>query len=103
SAHLVRAERGVSEPRSESYARAVCGQSRRNWQAMVSLYGILALAFVAVFADFIANEKPYLVQVQGRTYAPIPIDYAVSAGLMTMPAALRDLDYRHLPQDARAW
>jgi peptide/nickel transport system permease protein len=92
----------VSEPRSESYSRLVWRQYRRNWQAMVSLCGILALAFVAVFADFIANEKPYLVQVQGKTYAPILVDYAVSAGLMTMPTPLRDLDYRHL-EDAHAW
>ncbi|HKA28701.1 MAG TPA: ABC transporter permease [Candidatus Binatia bacterium] len=93
----------MNDPRSESYARLVWRQYRRNWLAMLSLYGILALAFVAVFADFIANEKPYVVRVEGRTYAPILVDYAVFAGLMTMPAALRDLDYRHLPQDARAW
>ena len=92
----------MSDTRSESYVRLVWRQYRRNWQAMISLYGILTLAFVAVFADFIANEKPYVVQVQGRTYAPILVDYAVSAGLMTMPAALRDLDYRHL-EDVHAW
>ena len=93
----------MSEPvRSESYARLVWRQYRHNWRAMVSLYGILALAFVAVFADFIANEKPYLVRVEGKTYAPILVDYAVSTGLMAQPAALRDLDYRNLP-DGQAW
>ena len=93
----------MSEPvRSESYARLVWRQYRHNWRAMVSLYGILALAFVAVFADFIANEKPYLVRVEGKTYAPILVDYAVSTGLMAQPAALRDLDYRNLP-DGQGW
>jgi len=93
----------MSEPvRSESYARLVWRQYRHNWRAMVSLYGILALTFVAVFADFIANEKPYLVRVEGKTYAPILVDYAVSTGLMAQPAALRDLDYRNL-QDGHAW
>ena len=93
----------MTEPlRSESYARLVWRQYRHNWQAMASLCGILVLAFVAVFADFIANQKPYLVRVQGTTYAPILIDYAVSAGLMAMPAPLRDLDYRHLEGD-HAW
>jgi len=93
----------MSEPvRSESYARLVWRQYRHNWRAMVSLYGILALTFVAVFADFIANEKPYLVRVEGKTYAPILVDYAVSTGLMAQPAPLRDLDYRNL-QDGDAW
>jgi peptide/nickel transport system permease protein len=93
----------MSEPvRSESYAHLVWRQYRHNWRAMVSLYGILALAFVAVFADFIANEKPYLVRAEGKTYAPILVDYAVSTGLMAQPAALRDLDYRNLA-DGHAW
>ncbi len=88
--------------RSDSYARLVWREFRRNRRAMTSLYGILALALVAVFADFIANEKPYLVTIGGRTYSPILVDYAASAGLMRPPEALRDVDYARL--DARdAW
>src|SRR5262249_14841022 len=101
-ADLVRAEDGVSEAHGESYARAVWRQYRQNRMAMVSLAGILALALVAIFADFIANEKPYLVTVQGRTYSPIVVDSAAPAGLMAEPEALRALDYRHL-DGGRAW
>jgi peptide/nickel transport system permease protein len=93
----------VSDPvRSESYARLVWRQFRRKRRARMSLYGILALALVALFADFIANEKPYLVTIGGRTYAPILVDYAVAAGVMRTPEALRDLDYTQLAGEA-AW
>ena len=93
----------MSDPgRSESYARLVWRQFRRQRRAMVSLYGIVGLAVVALFADFIANEKPYLVTIGGRTHAPILVDYAVSAGLMRMPEALRNVDYRQVPRED-AW
>ena len=88
--------------RSEGYARLVWRQFRRNRRAMASLYGIFALVLVAVFADFIANEKPYVVTIDGRTYAPILVDYAVATGVMQMPDALRNVDFTQLEAGA-AW
>jgi peptide/nickel transport system permease protein len=92
----------VSGQRSQSYAAFVWRQFRKNRRALWSLYGIAALLVVAVFADLIANDKPYYLVLQGRTYYPILIDYGVQLGVTSWPKALRDVDYKKIPSE-RAW
>lgn len=89
----------MSRERSQSYGALVWRQLRRNRRAMWSLGAILALLMVALFADFIANDKPYYVVVGGRTYRPILIDYGVRLGVARWPAGLRDADYATLPNE----
>ena len=88
--------------RSQSYGALVWRQFRRNRRALLSLYGVAVLAFLALFADFIANEKPYSVTVNGTTYHPILIDYGVRLGLRSWPEALRDVDFRRI-DPSQAW
>jgi peptide/nickel transport system permease protein len=88
--------------RSQSYAALVWRQFGKNRRALWSLYGIAALLVVAVLADFIANDKPYYVVLQGRTYYPILIDYGVRLGVTAWPKPLLDADYKRLPNEG-AW
>jgi hypothetical protein len=50
---------------------------RRNGRAVFGLWVIGALALLALTADFIANDKPYYVKLDGQSYFPIAIDYGV--------------------------
>jgi peptide/nickel transport system permease protein len=88
--------------RSQSYGALVWRQFRRNRRAVVSLYGIIALALVALLADFIANEKPLLVTLGGRTFSPVLLDYGVRLGVATWPEELRDVDFRRVDR-TQAW
>ncbi|MGH7856425.1 MAG: ABC transporter permease, partial [Candidatus Binatia bacterium] len=80
--------------RSQTYRALVWRQFRRNRAALLSLYTVLSLALVALLADFVANEKPYVVAVKGKTYSPILVDYGVWLGVARWPEELRNVDYR---------
>ena len=82
--------------RAQSYRALVWRQFRRNRRAVASLVLVAFLAILALFADFVANEKPYRVVVDGETYHPILIDYGVRLGLRSWPEALRDIDWRRI-------
>jgi len=92
----------MSSSRSRGYWALVWRQFRKNRRAMWSLHGILLLAVVAVFADFLANDMPYYVRIGGRTYFPILIDYGTRLGVTSWPPPLRDADYKTLKSEA-AW
>ena len=92
----------MTKRRSQSYGALVWRQIRRNRRALLSLYGVIALGFLALFADFIANEKPYAVTMKGKWYSPILIDYGVRLGLTSWPAELRGIDYRRIDR-SQAW
>jgi peptide/nickel transport system permease protein len=51
------------------------------------------MAMVAIFADFLANEKPIYCQYKGQTYFPIFRDYGVSLGLAKWPKDLLNINW----------
>ena len=53
-----------------------------------------ALALLALSADFIANDKPYYMKLDGESYAPIAIDYGVLAGPARVAGAAREPAHR---------
>ncbi|HFA49234.1 MAG TPA: ABC transporter permease [Bacteroidetes bacterium] len=54
---------------------------RRNRMAVWSLRFLYLLFFVAIFADFIANEKPVYCKLDGKVYFPVMRQYLVDLGL----------------------
>lgn len=69
---------------SETYSEFVRRQFKKNRLAVWSVYVIGFFAFLAVFADFLANEKPIVASVNGSLYFPIIKDYGVSLGISQM-------------------
>ncbi len=65
----------------QSYGTIVKQEFQKNKLAKWSLRVLFVFLFIAVFADFIANEKPIYCQIEGKTYFPILKDYAVDLGL----------------------
>jgi len=51
---------------------AVFKSNRRGWW---SLWVFLVLFLVTLFAEFVANDRPFLVHYQGEYYSPIFADY----------------------------
>lgn len=83
----VKKEKGLAEEMAhrqsmgQSYRAIVWRQFRRNRMAVWSLRLLYVFLFIALFGDFIANEKPIYCRIGGQTYFPVLRQYAVGLGL----------------------
>jgi len=65
----------------------------------IALYGFYVVGFLlagALFADFIANDKPYYLSYKGNSYFPIFRSYLVGARIGHWPAELQNVDFKKL-------
>jgi peptide/nickel transport system permease protein len=74
---------------------------KHNRIALAGFYVVCLLTFMALFADLIANDKPYYLNYRGKGYFPILRSYLVGAKLAQWPAELLNVDFKRL-QGARA-
>lgn len=70
---------------------------KHNSIALAGFFVVCSLAFMALFADFIANDKPYYLQYRGAVYFPIFRSYLVGMGVGSWPAELANVDFKKLP------
>ena len=70
----------------------LASQKRAVW----GLGFVVALAGVALFADFIAGDKPIFLRLDGQSYFPLFLDYAVRLGLTRWPVELVGADFAAL-------
>ena len=85
---------------SGGYWSRVVAELRANPRAMLGFWIVAVLAVLALLADFIANEKPYYIELDGKGYSPVLIDYGVALGIRSWPEPLLNADYRVLVQNA---
>ena len=71
-------------------------QFRRDPIALAGLYVVCILVTMALFADFLANDKPYYSFYKGKIYFPIFRSYLVGVGLAHWPAELQNVDFKKL-------
>lgn len=88
---------------SQSYWAYVSRQFKKNKRALYSLYFIGFLALIAIFADFIANEKPIVCKYEGKVYVPVLKQYAVNFGLAKWPEAFNTGDWKSKEYDFVVW
>ena len=74
-------EKFENQELNQSYWAIVKRQFRKNRIAVWSLRFLLVIFLVALFGDFIANEKPIYCKINDKTYFPIFKQYAVDIGL----------------------
>lgn len=65
----------------QSYWARVKRRYLKNKLAKWSLRVLIVIFLIALFSDFIANEKPLYCKIAGKTYFPILKQYAVDLGL----------------------
>jgi peptide/nickel transport system permease protein len=85
-----------AEGSGKSYRAIVSSQFRKNGVAVFGLIVVLALFFVALAADFIANDKPLLMKYNGRLYSPVLKDYAVWLHLSQWPREFQNISFKEL-------
>ncbi len=69
---------------------------RQNKPALWALRGLYVLIFLAVFGDFLANEKPVLCRLEGVTFSPVLRDYGAALGWSAWNADLRFANWQEL-------
>ena len=69
---------------------------KRNRIALSGFYVVCVFAFMAIFADFLANDKPHYLKYREQTYFPILRSYIVGAKLGDWPLELLNVDFKKL-------
>ena len=87
---------------AESAGARVWRELRRRTRAVFGRWVSGVLAVLALFADGIANDKPYYLKLEGRSYFPIAIDYGVWLGLRSWPEELQNQRFSALAQNAES-
>jgi len=79
--------------KKQDYWAYVKRQFKKNRRAVISAYIVMFMALVALFADFLANEKPIVCTYKGNTYFPILREYAVDLGVAKWPKDLLNINW----------
>jgi peptide/nickel transport system permease protein len=82
-----------------NYWSIVNRQFQKNRFAVWSLRLLYVLLFIAVFADFLANDKPLYCQIDGETHYPLFKSYLVGVGLAQWEPAFAQADWHKLPYE----
>lgn len=93
----------ISEAKPQSYLTYVKKQFRKNKRALISFYFVAVLAFVALFADILANNKPLYCQIEDETYFPVFQEYAVDLGLRQWDEALLNIEWKDVDYQSVIW
>ena len=85
---ITQSEVSAAPEQAEGLWSDVWKRFRRNRIALFGFYVVCLLGFIALFADFLANDKPYYLEYKGKSYAPILRSYLVGLRLGRWPAEL---------------
>lgn len=88
---------------NESYWKIVRHQFKKNKITVYSLRVVFIFVFIALFADFIANEKPLVAKYQGSVYFPVLKEYAVDLGMSDWQKDFRNVSWKDLEYDWVVW
>ena len=73
---------------------------RSKRSAVWALRLLYVFAFVALFGDFLANEKPLYCQLEGKHYFPVLYQYGASLGIYQWEPELLRARWRDLPYES---
>lgn len=84
---------------TESYWSYVVAKFKENKIAVLSVYFVVLLGLVAIFADFLANDKPIIASYKGRIIFPVVQEYLVQLGLAEWEREFVLVDWKALSYD----
>jgi len=84
----------------ESYGAFVRRQFKKNTLGLMSLYFVLAMSLIAIFADILANDKPLVASYKQETIFPIVREYGTQLGIVDWyQGELANSDWQTLDYD----
>jgi peptide/nickel transport system permease protein len=84
----------INKAADQSYWGIVKRQFKKNKVAVWSLRMMYVIVFIGLFADFLANDKPFFCRINGNSYFPILKSYGVNLGLTKYPAELANVNWQ---------
>ena len=88
---------------NESYWAIVKKQFKKNKIAVWSLRVVYCFVFIALFADFLANEKPIVAKYNDSIYFPVLKEYAVDLGITDWQEEFINVSWKDLEYDWVVW
>ncbi len=86
-----------------TYRSMVWVRFRQNRLALWALRVLYVLVFIAMFADFLANEKPLAYKAEGEWHFPVLKEYAVQLGWAQWEAPFLNANWRIWQEVAYEW
>lgn len=93
----------VSETRSPNFWKAVLIRFKKNKLGKFALRFVIFLAFLAIFADFIAYRKPIVCKMNDTVYFPVIYDYLHDWGIYKWDADLILADWKEMDFQWAIW
>ena len=84
----------------DSWNKEFWARFQKNRMAKWSLKILYLLIFIAVFADFIANDRPIYCQYEGQTYFPVFHSYLEELRLSQPNAAFLNKDWAEIAYES---
>jgi peptide/nickel transport system permease protein len=88
---------------SKSFYQIAWIQFKKNRLAYYSLWFLIFLSLIAIFADFLAYNKPIIAQYKEQIYFPIFYDYADALGIYKWDNELRQLNWKEAELKFAIW
>lgn len=78
-------------------------QFNKNRPAVWSLRLLILIFIIGFTADFIANERPYYAQINGKSYFPLIKGVGVDFGIAQWPTELSNVKWSDLKYEKVVW
>ena len=89
--------------KSQDYWSYVKRQFRKNKRALYSMYVVMFLAVIAIFADFISYDKPIVAKYNDQWYMPVFKDYGVKLGVTTWKGGMANFQWQDSTYQSVVW
>lgn len=86
----------TSQRKPRSYFALVWRQFKQNKLAVIGLWSVMVLVFLALFSDFIANDRPLLMKYDNKLYSPVLKGMLVDAGIGVWDPEFRNKKFKLL-------
>ena len=87
----------------KSYNQLVIDQFKKNKLATYAFYVLICFFLIAIFADFLANDKPLLCSHKGNFTSPVIKEYFVDMGIVKWEKEFLNIEWKDLDYDFAIW
>lgn len=88
---------------SQSYWSLVKHQFRKSKLAVIGFYIVIVLIVIALFADFLANNKPIYAKYNGTIYFPVIKEYLIGLGLSKWSGDMLNFEWKSAELESSVW
>lgn len=93
----------MAENNSKSYFQLVKSQFKKNKLAYTAFYIMVTFFVIAIFADFLANDKPIFCKYEGKYYSPVIKEYVVKARITKWQPHFLNVEWKDIEYDFAIW